>query len=302
MAIERVMATAIPLLNAAEAVAALGAALRVRRDGVALSPELAVRLDAVLAALGVRDDVEALDEHELAGLGGLVEGFLAQAADHVCHPARARWDHETPSILMAQGHTSTLLAGIFERSLLPALGTGLQERLLGAGASFLDVGVGVAALAIRMCRLWPQLRVVGVDPWRPALALARDNVAAAGLQERIELRELSAEALTDADEHDLAWVPAIFVSDTALERAAERVHAALRPGGWAIFGFYARPDDPLAAAVVDLRTMRHGGALCTPQDAAAMLTDAGLAGVDVVFEPRWKLPMVFVVGQRPERS
>jgi SAM-dependent methyltransferase len=278
-------------------------------EEVRLSPETTREItlaefspDAVLAALGVRDDVEALDEHELAGLVGIVEGFLAQAADHVCHPARAAWNHETPSILMAQGHTSTLLGGIFARSLVPAFGAGLEDRLRAAGASFLDVGVGVAALAITMCRLWPQLRVVGVDPWQPALELARENVAAAGLQERIELRELTAEALTDAGEHDLAWIPTIFISDAALERAIERVHAALRPGGWAILGLYARPDDPLAAAVADLRTARHGGALGTPQDVAAMLSHAGFAGVDVVFEPKWRLPMVFVVGQRPERS
>jgi SAM-dependent methyltransferase len=302
MAIERVMAAAMPMLSAAEAAAALGAALRVRRDEVELEPELAARLDAVLDALGIRDAVEALDERELQGLLGIVEGFLAQATDHVCNPARAGWDHETRSILMAQGHTSTLLAGIFERSILPALGADLQDRLRADGASFLDIGVGVAALAIAMCRQLPQLRVVGVDPWQPALALARENIAAAGLGDRIELREATVEALTDADDYDLAWVPTFFISDAVLERATERVHAALRPGGWTILGLYARPDDPLAAAVADLRTVRHGGALRTPREVAAILSRAGFADVEILFEPQWKTPVVFVVGQRPDSS
>jgi hypothetical protein len=292
----------MPMLNGAEVVSALGAALRVRRDRVELAPELAARLDAVLDALGIRDAVEALDEHELQSLCGIVEGILAQAADHVANPTRAGWDHETRSILMAQGYTSTLFVGIFERFVLPALGADLLERLRAAGASFLDIGVGVAALSIAMCRLLPELRVVGVDPWQPALALARDNVAAAGLGERIELREATAEELADADDYDLAWVPTVFLPDTVLERATERVHVALRRGGWAIFGLYARPDDPLAAAVADLRTVRHGGELRTSEDVAAMMSRAGFAGVEMLFDPQWRLPVVFVVGQRPEGS
>jgi SAM-dependent methyltransferase len=203
---------------------------------------------------------------------------------------------------MAQGYTSTLFVGLFERFVLPALGADLLDRLRAAGASFLDIGVGVAALSIAMCRLLPELRVVGVDPWQPALALARENVAAAGLVERIELRELTAEALTDADKYDLAWVPTVFLSDTMLGLATERVHAALHRGGWAIFGLYARLDDPLAAAIADLRTVRHGGELRTPQDVAAMMSRAGFAGVEILFDPQWRLPVAFVVGRRPEVS
>jgi SAM-dependent methyltransferase len=302
MAIERVMAAAMPMLNAAEAVSALGAALRVRRDRVELEPELAVRLDTVLDTLGIRDAVEALDEHELQSLCGIIEGVLAQAADHVANPTRAGWDHETRSILMAQGYTSTLFVGLFDRFVLPGLGADLLDRLRAAGASFLDIGVGVAALSIAMCRLLPELRVVGVDPWQPALALARENVAAAGLGERIELRALTAEELTDADEYDLAWVPTVFLRDTVLERATECVHAALRRGGWAIFGLYPRPADPLAAAVADLRTVRHGGELRTPEDVAAMMSRAGFAGVEILFEPQWRLQVAFVVGERPAAS
>jgi SAM-dependent methyltransferase len=233
-------------------------------------------------ALGIRDAVNALDEHELEGVLGVAGGLLTQAADQVSNPARAGWDYEVPSILMAQGHLSSLFAGALERFVLPTLGADLEDRLRAPGASFLDIGVGVAALAIAMCRLLPELRVVGVDPWQPALALARENVAAAGLHERIELRELTAEALTDAGEYDLAWLPTVFMRDPALEQATERVHAALRPGGWAILALYARPDDPLPAAVADLRTVRQGGAVRTPEELAAMLSRAGFAGVEIV--------------------
>ena len=289
---------AVPMLGMAEALAALGASLRLRRDGSTAEPELAACLDAVLDALGVGDAVHALDEHETVALLGIVEGFLAQAADFVVEPARAGWNYEEPSILVAQGHSSALIAGILTRFVVPALGDDLSGRLERGEGSFLDVGVGVAALSIALCRSWPSLRVVGIDPWEPALALAREYVAAAGLQKRIELRRLTAETLEDADAYDLAWVPTFFIPGAVLERVVERVHVALRPGGWALLGLYARPGDPFRDALANLRTVRQGGSLLTPAQAAARLERAGLLDVDVHFDAAWELPVVYVAGRR----
>lgn len=286
------------MLGVTEAASALGAALRLRRDGATVEPEMAARLDGVLDALGIREAVNALDAHETAALAGIVEGFLAQAADFVVAPGRSSWDHEDASILMAQGHTSVLIAGALQRHVVPAIGGDLAQRLDGAGAAFLDVGVGVAALAVWMCRLWPSLRVVGIDPWEPALALAREHVAANGLQERIDLRQAVAETLDDADEYDLAWVPTFFIPSAALEPAVERLRDALRPGGWVTLGLYARPGDPFRDALADLRTVRQGGSLVTPQDLAALLERLGFAGVAVHFDPAWALPIAFVAGRR----
>jgi hypothetical protein len=47
----------------------------------------------------------------------------------------------------------------------------LSSTLQRPGA-FLDVGTGVGGLAIEAARVWPALRVVGIDQWEPALALA----------------------------------------------------------------------------------------------------------------------------------
>lgn len=297
---DRVLEVAVPMLGMAEALAALGASLRLRREGRTIEPRLAARLDAVLDALGVRDDVNALDAHETEALLGIVDGFLAQAADFVVEPGRTGWDHEEPSILLAQGHTSVLVADVLQRFVVPSLGDDLKRRLEIRGASFLDVGVGVGALAVAVCRSWSSMRVVGIDPWEPALALAREQVAAARLQERIELRNEAVEALDDADEYDLAWLPTFFIPDAVLEDAIARVHAAMRPGGWATFGVYARPGDPFRDAVADLRTVRQGGALLTPRELSEMIEHAGFCEVDVLFDPAWALPMVFVAGRRSE--
>ena len=147
-------------------------------------------------------------------------------------------NHDQPSILLAQGHSSALVAGALRHVVVPALGDELARRLEQPGACFLDVGAGVAALAIAACRLWPSLQVVALDPWEPALAIAREQVAAAGMQERIEVRDGVIEELEDADGFDLAWLPTFFIPRPALEPAIERIFAVMRPGGWATFGLY----------------------------------------------------------------
>jgi SAM-dependent methyltransferase len=296
MAVERVLAVLGPMLASTEALAAVGAWLRLRRDAGVVAPEFAMRLDAVLDALGIGEIVNSLGEDEAVALLGLLEGFLGQAGDLVAAPGRAGWDHQEPDILMAQGDTSALLAGIFKGSILPSLGGDLVSRLETGETSFLDVGTGVGALAVAMCRLWPGLRVVGVDPWGPALELASAKVAEAGLEERIELRLGVVQQLPDTDEHDLAWVPTFFIAEDVLEAALERVLAALHAGGGAILGLYARPEHPLASAVADLRTVRQGGALVTPQELAGLMTRVGFADIDILSDPAW--PTVFAVGRR----
>jgi SAM-dependent methyltransferase len=291
------MMAAMPLLGGAEAVASIGAAMRLRLDGSEAAPELVARLDDVLDALGIREAVDELSPPEMAGLASLFEGYLAQATDLVATPRRVGWDHDQSSILMTQGNLSALLAGIFQRHVLPRL-DGAADSLDKPGASFLDIGAGVAALSVAICRTWPNVRVTAVDPWDRALALARDVVAAADMGERIELRAIAAEQLDDEAEHDVAWVPTFFIPAAALDPIFERVHAALRPGGWVIAGLYARPADPLAAALADLRTVRQGGTLQTAQETVALLEGAGFEDVLVHFDAAWRAPVVFVAGRR----
>ncbi len=296
------LSAAVPLLGAAEAVAALGAGLSVRASGADVDPELGARLDAVLATLGIGEDVAALDRADARALAGLVGGLLGQAAALASEPERVGWDYEDPRVLEAVGQTSTLLAPVFRSSIVPRLGGNLAARLEAETAAMLDVGVGVAAFAVALCRIWPRLRVVGLDPWEPALALARDRVAAAGLQERIELRRATVETLADVAAFDLAWVPTFFIPGPALEPAIDRVHAALRPGGAIVLGLYARPPDPVAAAIAELRTQRQGGTRLTPEQAADLLGAAGFTDVEVLFEPTWKVFVVCAVGRRRDSA
>jgi len=184
-----------------------------------------------------------------------------------------------------------------KRTIAPRL-DGLPERLAAPGAAFLDVGVGVAAMATEMVRQWPSLRVVGVDPWAASVALARGNVRAAGLADRIELREQRAEDPPDEDRFDLAWVPSVFIPREALPSVLERVARALRPGGWLLLAFAHPGADPLAAALARLRTALWGGTDATPSEMVDALTRSGLVEVTPLPGPPASA-VAMVAGRRP---
>ena len=194
----------------AEALAALAAALRLRQSKSEAAPEVQAALDEVVAALGLTDALESASPAELAAALAPIRALFLQANDLLTDPARAPgWSYTDADVLESLGRTSAGFAGVLRDTVAPQL-DGLEERLAAEGASFLDVGVGVAGLAIAMAGQWPNLRVVGIDPWEPSLALARANVSAAGLDDRIELRGARAEELDDRHAFDLAFLPAPF--------------------------------------------------------------------------------------------
>ena len=148
---------------------------------------------------------------------------------------RAGWTHTDPELLEAQGAGSTgaPAARMLSERLFPRL-EGVVERLQAPTASFLDVGFGVGALSIELCRIWPHLRVVGLEPQAIPLAEGQRNVAAAGLGDRIALRAQWIEQMSDHETFDLVWLPQVFLPREAFESGLQAVREALRPGGWAI--------------------------------------------------------------------
>jgi SAM-dependent methyltransferase len=162
---------------------------------------------------------------------------------------RTGWAHTDPELLEAQGAGSTgaPAARMLSERLFPRL-EGLVERLQAPTASFLDVGSGVGALSIELCRIWPQLRVVGLEPQAVPLAEGQRNVAAAGLGDRIALRAQRIEQMTEHEAFDLAWLPQVFLPREAFGSGLQTVREALRPGGWAILLVIGAPgSDPRAA-------------------------------------------------------
>ena len=296
MAYEQMMAVTAPLIAGAEAVAALAARMKLDALGEVGDPDVRAALDDVVSALTVPGLFDGLDETERRSMIGLVTSFLKQALELIENPGRAGgWVYTDPVVLQSQGQSSGAVPPLIA-SVAPTL-DGLTEALAREGARILDIGSGVAALSISCCRVWPAASVVGVDPWEPAMKLAVQNVSEAGLDDRITLRAVAIEDITDRDAFDLAWMPAPFLPKSVLESGVPVIARSLRPGGWLILGRYAAPQEALPEALADLRTVRGGGTPLSEDDAVALLQQGGLADVRSV-PSEWMAPIRFVAGQR----
>jgi len=221
-------------------------------------------------------------------LAGDVRSALMQATAFLDTAARpqAGWSHTNADLLRAQGASSAGFAPVFATQIVPQLGD-LGARLGRPGARFLDVGVGVAALAIAMCRAWPMLSVVGIDPFEVPLGLAKTAIAEAKLADRIELRCMGVEALTEEGSFDLAWLPVVFVPAAALPKALARMTASLRHGGWLLAAVVGEAGDERARASWRLINEVWGGACARAEDVERELAGVGLTDVRTIVGPPW---------------
>lgn len=289
------MAAAIQLSGQLEAFAALGAALRIRTEGLAAPPAVAQQLAEVAGALGV--DLDQLTPAQAQMAAGAVRSLFLQAADLLDAPDRdPGWTFSDPRILQSTGRVSMAIAGVIN-AVAPDLGD-LAARLDRDGSRFLDVGCGVGWLALAMAQAHPRLQVTGIDLHPPALELAHQNRAEEGLEERVELRSQSVTELDDEAAYDLVWFPGPFIPADIVPAALERCARAMRPDGWLVFGTYGGPDEPMAVSLAELRSARSGGRQWTAGEASALLGDAGLTDVRTP-ERTWPAPVAVVLAQRP---
>ena len=219
----------------------------------------------------------------LAALSGLVRELLAMVSRYA-GGAAAGWAETGRELIRSRGAASgAVVVSILDRCgpYLP----GLAERLDGPGAAFLDVGTGAAGIVITLCRAHPGLRAVGVDISAPAVTVAREQVAAAGLGDRAEIREQSVAAIEDVDAFDLLWVPQAFLPESVLAEALPRLHRAARRGAALVMAISTNSDTGVSGAVTDLRNLMTGGGTLSPQAAATMLQAAGFSEVEIVVLP-----------------
>jgi demethylmenaquinone methyltransferase/2-methoxy-6-polyprenyl-1,4-benzoquinol methylase len=96
----------------------------------------------------------------------------------------------------------------------------------------LDLATGTADLALQIARVYPTSQLVGLDPSRKMLEIGRQKVEKAGLSERIELVEGTAEALPFEDDSFDAVTIAFGIRNVPdRERALFEMARVTRPGG-----------------------------------------------------------------------
>jgi SAM-dependent methyltransferase len=284
---DKLMATAGRWIVAADALAALGAELRLLQLGTETSPDVRAALTAVSAAAGL-EDLNALPEPQRDAVIGLIRMTLHHAIELVEDPSRAPgWTYTDPAILQGWGRGSMVVPGALKAA--PEL---MNVR------SFLDIGTGVGLLAVAAARVWPDAKIVGIDIWPPSLKLAETSVREAGLQDRITIRTQDVAALEDVELYDCVWFPTFFFNRTQFEAAMPRAFRALQPGGWLVLGRFVAGADPLAAATSELRLVRGGGGAYDVHELLSAVEQVGWANARVL--PRQgPAPLEYVIAQRP---
>ena len=149
----------------------------------------------------------------------------------------------------------------------------------------LDVGTGVAAMAVAYAELFPRLTVVGIDVMPRVLAMAEQTVAASSVSDRIILRQQDVASLDEPETYAFAWLPAPFIPESALGAGVLRVVESLLPGGWLMLGHGKYGGPALSDAIGRFKTIAYGGAALTDGQAEDMLRSAGLVEVRTVPTP-----------------
>ena len=149
----------------------------------------------------------------------------------------------------------------------------------------LDVGTGVAAMAVAYAERYPMLTVVGLDVLPRVLELAAHTVAASAAADRVVLREQNVAELNEADTYALAWLPAPFIPQAALHPGATRVARSLISGGWLILAHGKLSGTALEVALTRFKTAAYGGTPLTDAEAQSLLLEAGLEEVMTVPTP-----------------
>jgi hypothetical protein len=162
---------------------------------------------------------------------------------------------------------------------------GLAEALARPGAMMLDVGTGVAAMAVAYAELFPELTVVGLDVLPRVLALAAGTVAASPVSDRVVLREQDVATLDEEATYALAWLPAPFIPEAALRASMPRVARAMAPGGWVMLGHGKYGEVAADNAITRFKTVVYGGTALDDEQAEGLLRDAGLRDVTTTPTP-----------------
>jgi hypothetical protein len=295
------------LHNLHEAVWQLTAISFAFRDPDTMDPDLRYAAGQVVAAAGLG----STDEHALhlgPGLAQLIDlqgGDQTKLASQTAAPilqaaallsGATDWTRQDDEALLAQGRASAQGAGPFKMFAVPMM-EGLGELLAGPRPVMLDVGVGVAAMAVAWCQTFSGLHIVGIDVFPRALELASRLVAEADLADRIELRKQNVIDLDDRDSYCFAWLPAPFIPPKTLQGSVPRIMAALVPGGWVGIGHGKFGGDPASDANTRFQTVAFGGTPLDNDQARLLLGRAGFESVVTLPTPQGAPGIT--VGRRP---
>jgi SAM-dependent methyltransferase len=205
--------------------------------------------------------------------------YLRRALRHALGGSTG-WTAADKDIVLAQGRASAAAAEFIAGTVLPSLPV-IAARFDAGTAVFLDVGVGVAAISLRLANRFVGVRAVGLDVLPEVLELAGAEIKDQSLGDRVEVRHMSVADLADEDAYDLAWLPHMFIPRDAFEQGLRRVQRALRPGGALVLPLAAPDADtpPIDQALLTHEAHVLGGGPLPAEEAEALLAQAGYGAI-----------------------
>jgi 2-polyprenyl-3-methyl-5-hydroxy-6-metoxy-1,4-benzoquinol methylase len=250
---------------------------------------------AVLDALGITSEFLTDGPVDRSGVAAQAAAPLLQTSAVLGSGADV-WLDQPDEAILAQGRASAQGAAALAQLGLPVM-TGLADLLATPGSRMLDVGTGVAALAVSYAELFPELTVVGIDVLPRVLEIAERLLATSTVADRVILRRQDVAELTEDADYAMAWLPAPFVPESALMAGMPRLARALVPGGWVVLGHGKLGDDPVDEALTRFKTICYGGTPLDNRAAQSLLREAGL--VEVATVPTPPHAPAITVGRRP---
>ncbi len=222
----------LPLVSRLRLVAS--AALAALPAGIPRAPSLELRLDGERHSMA--RDADAIRYHYDVG-----NEFFSLFLD----------DSMTYSCAIFSRGAETLEEAQFAKLDLVATKLGLQE-----GQRVLDVGCGWGSFAIHAAEHYG-VEVVGITLSSAQARLARERVAAAGLADRIEIREQDYRVLRDGPFDAIASIGMVeHVGNAQIDRYAATLGELVRPGG-TILNHGIAVTDPTDDPLDDAISMRY---------------------------------------------
>ena len=185
----------------------------------------------------------------------------------------------------AQQYNERTMKGLF-RKIYPVIAEQAIARTGIRSGLCVDLGGGPGMLGICVAKA-SDLQVVIVDPLADCIELARENIAAQGVNHRVTAQRGQAEALPfpDALVDLVVSRGSIYFWDDQRQGLRE-MFRVLRPGGWAFvgggFGTKALRDEILAEKADDdewNKSRRERGNKHPPEHFRAMLAELAIDGV-----------------------
>lgn len=168
----------------------------------------------------------------------------------------------------------------------------LLEGIDLTGKTVLDIGSGAGGITLSLVRGQGAAQVIGLDVEAPVCARARQLVAKAGLDSRIEIRQVEPGPIPLPDESlDIVFSKDAIVHIPDKEALARDVFRLLRPGGWLVAADWliSHDGEPSPEMAYYLKKEDLDFGMASPRRYRQALEDAGFLDLSLRNRNGWYL-------------